>query len=113
MNRHINRLVRYFIRKLDPSGLEQELNRTKTDGSLSVPEISRICRQVAADGIVLLKNDHETLPIRKSDRVAVFGRCAINYFTVGYGSGGDVIAPYQASLMDGRQAYWQLQIICI
>ena len=101
MNRTFNRIARYFIRKFDRTGLEQELNRITIDGKLSIPEISALARSIAADGIVLLKNDRKTLPIRKGETVAVFGRCAIDYFTVGYGSGGDVVAPYKSSLMDG------------
>lgn len=101
MNRTFNRIARYFIRKFDRTGLEQELNRITIDGKLSIPEISPLARSLAADGIVLLKNEHKTLPIRKDETVAVFGRCAVDYFTVGYGSGGDVVAPYKSSLMDG------------
>ena len=105
MNRTFNRIVRYFIQKFDQTGLEQELNRVKPDGELAVPEISAAARKVAADGIVLLKNEKETLPIRKDDTVAVFGRCALDYFTVGYGSGGDVVAPYRSSLMNSLEAH--------
>ena len=101
MNRFVNSCVRYVIKKLDSGTLEQELNKTGLDEDLAVPEISEVCRQVAADGIVLLKNKEATLPIRQTDTVAVFGRCAIDYFSVGYGSGGDVVAPYRHSLMDG------------
>ena len=82
------------------TGLEQALNKSAIRGSLAVPEIAAKARQLAADGIVLLKNNNNTLPIRDSDTVAVFGRCAIDYFTVGYGSGGDVIPPYQKNLME-------------
>ena len=105
MNRLVNRCVRYWIQKFDATGLEQEMNRTAMDTALAVPELSGAARSVAADGIVLLKNDHQTLPVRSTDVVAVFGRCAIDYFTVGYGSGGDVVAPYRSSLMDGLEAH--------
>lgn len=57
-------------------------------------------RQMAAEGIVLLKNDG-TLPIKESDEVAVFGRTQYDWFCVGYGSGGDVNAPYKISFADG------------
>ena len=57
-------------------------------------------RAVAAEGIVLLKNDG-VLPIKDTDEVAVFGRTQYNYFCVGYGSGGDVKAPYKVSFADG------------
>lgn len=83
------------------TGLEQELNRAPIIGKLAVPEIAPKARSLAADGIVLLKNENGTLPIKPDIRVAVFGRSAVNYFTVGYGSGGDVVSPYRRNLMDG------------
>ena len=63
-------------------------------------ELAQLSRQAAADGIVLLKNNN-ILPLQKNQEIAVFGRCAIDYFYVGNGSGGEVIAPYKINLMDG------------
>lgn len=100
-NRLWNKAVRHVLRLLDKTGLEQELNQAPPSGRLSVPELSEQSRQLAAEGIVLLKNDNATLPIRPDSRVAVFGRSAVDYFAVGYGSGGDVIAPYRKNLMEG------------
>ena len=37
-------------------------------------------RQMVAEGCVLIKNENQTLPVKKGDKVAVFGRCAFNYF---------------------------------
>lgn len=88
--------------KLMRTGLEQDLNTVITvSGRLTVPQIVPVARQMAADGIVLLKNEGGLLPLRAEQTVAVFGRCAVNYFVVGYGSGGDVIPPYRSSLMEG------------
>lgn len=101
MNRLKNKAARFIMSRIHKTGLEQELNRADLTGKLAVPEIADAARALAADGIVLLKNENQTLPIRKDDTVAVFGRSAVDYFTVGYGSGGDVIAPYRKSLMDG------------
>ncbi len=53
-------------------------------------------REAATEGIVLLKNDG-TLPFSATDEVAVFGRVQYDWFCVGYGSGGDVRAPYKVS----------------
>ncbi|PFG33227.1 glycoside hydrolase family 3 protein [Sanguibacter antarcticus] len=63
------------------------------------PELAALCRESAADGAVLLRNDG-TLPLRDGSRVALFGRVQIDYFAVGYGSGGDVNAPYSWNLLD-------------
>ena len=90
-----------MLSRIHRTGLEQDLNRAEGDGKLAVPEIAAQARAMAADGIVLLKNEDKTLPIAERTRVAVFGRSAVNYFTVGYGSGGDVVSPYRRNLMEG------------
>ena len=101
MNRIINKCVRFFIKTFGSTGLEQELNQAEITSELTVPEIVPVARQMAAEGIVLLKNENKTLPVCKDETVAVFGRTAVDYFTVGYGSGGDVIPPYKSGLMAG------------
>ena len=101
MNRLWNKAARFVLSRINKTGLEQELNRATLSGKLPVPEIAEKARALAADGIVLLKNENNTLPITGDTTVAVFGRSAVDYFTVGYGSGGDVIAPYRKNLMEG------------
>jgi beta-glucosidase len=64
-------------------------------------EFAQFCRKVAAQGAVLLKNEEQNLPITKKDRVSVFGRCQINYYRSGTGSGGSVNVPYTTNLIDG------------
>ena len=96
-----NKAAQFLMSRGRKTGLEQELNRADITGKLAVPEIAAAARQMAADGIVVLKNQDDTLPIAPQTRVAVFGRSAVDYFTVGYGSGGDVISPYRKNLMEG------------
>lgn len=59
-----------------------------------------LARQVAADGCVLLKNERDTLPFRKGDQIAVFGRAAFHYYKSGLGSGGLVNARYVIGILD-------------
>lgn len=101
MRRIFNKVVRAIIKKSGITGLEQDLNTRLDKGQITVESIVPLARQAAAEGIVLLKNEKQTLPIKREDRVAVFGRTAINYFGVGYGSGGDVQRPYLVNLMEG------------
>lgn len=101
MSQLFNKAARFLLSRIHRTGLEQDLNRTEGSGRLAVPEIAAQARAMAADGIVLLKNEDKTLPITGQTRVAVFGRSAVNYFTVGYGSGGDVVSPYRRNLMEG------------
>ncbi len=69
------------------------------DGITSCDEIKELCRKATAEGCVLLKNDG-VLPLANK-QFALFGRCQINTFFVGYGSGGDVKPPYKISILEG------------
>lgn len=62
--------------------------------------IAKVARKVAAEGAILLKNN-DVLPFEENARVALFGRVSFDWFYVGYGSGGDVRAPYRVNLADG------------
>lgn len=62
-------------------------------------DLAALSREAAAASVVLLKNEG-VLPLRPDSSVAVFGRCQFDFFCVGYGSGGDVKAPYAWNLID-------------
>ncbi len=51
-------------------------------------DMKALCRRVAAEGAVLLKNDGNTLPLAKGTKLAVFGRAQTFYYKSGTGSGG-------------------------
>lgn len=61
-------------------------------------------RTVAAEGAVLLKNDHQVLPLGENDNVAVFGRTQVNYYRSGTGSGGSVHVTYTTNLLGGLRS---------
>lgn len=65
--------------------------------------ISTLARKAGAEGIVMLKNN-DVLPIGKDETVSVFGRVQNDFFFVGYGSGGDVNAPYKIAMLDGMRS---------
>ncbi len=52
-----------------------------------VKELKPLCRQIAAEGTVLLKNDG-VLPLKAGTRIALFGRNQEGYIKSGTGSGG-------------------------
>lgn len=78
--------------------MQEELSATGTD--MVTAEMAVMARRAAAESCVLLKNDG-TLPLKNDRGVAVFGRCQLDWFYVGYGSGGDVNPPYRVDLMEG------------
>ena len=95
----LGKLAQRIIDKAMGNGLMQE--ETSADGERYVtPGIGELIRQAGAEGCVLLKNNG-ALPLNREKEVAVFGRCQLDWFYVGYGSGGDVNAPYHVNLIDG------------
>ncbi|MEK4188394.1 glycoside hydrolase family 3 C-terminal domain-containing protein [Paenibacillus sp. FSL L8-0494] len=67
-------------------------------------------RTVAAEGAVLLKNDHQVLPLGENDNVAVFGRTQVNYYRSGTGSGGSVHVTYTTNLLGGLRSKKNLTV---
>ena len=51
---------------------------------------TKCARRAAADGIVLLRNEKEVLPLTEGERVSLFGRGQLTYYKSGTGSGGMV-----------------------
>lgn len=93
----MNKLLSKIISKAVSS-----VSQTSTDEIISIApsaEISAACREIAAEGIILLKND-DMLPLKKNEKISLFGRVQINSFFVGYGSGGDVKSHYNVNFYD-------------
>lgn len=80
------------------SPLKQGENLAPQGEAASDPAMSELLCRAAAEGAVLLENDG-TLPLK--DNFALFGRAQADSFYTGYGSGGDVIKPYQVSIAEG------------
>lgn len=93
-NDKIGKIVTKFTSVSQDENGDAEVEKTITDG---MPELAR---QAAAEGAVLLKNDN-VLPLKEGTTVSLFGRTYKDYFFVGYGSGGDVIRPYNIDLAQG------------
>ena len=85
------------------TGLQQQLNTNIEGERLITPGMPELARKSAAEGCVLLKNDG-VLPLKKKKTISVFGRCQVDTFFVGYGSGGDVHPPYQVNVLEGLRA---------
>lgn len=59
-----------------------------------------LSRKAAGEGIVLLKNENNALPLKRGEKVALFGKATIEYIKGGGGS-GDVHTPYVHNVFDG------------
>ena len=80
------------------SALAQDQNHHNPVKTIT-PGMPQLLRQVAAEGAVLLEN--RVLPLASGTKLSLFGRVQCNSFYTGYGSGGDVNAPYKVSLLEG------------
>ncbi len=65
---------------------------------------AKIAREAASEGMVLLKNEKQTLPFKEVKRVAVFGKIAYYLIEAGTGSGGIRSNKYAVSVNEGLKA---------
>ena len=56
---------------------------------------------VVSEGIVMLKNDNDALPLNPDDEIALFGRIQLHYYKSGTGSGGMVNVSKITGIPDG------------
>ena len=61
---------------------------------------AKVCKKVADEGVVLLKNNSGALPVSQKQQVALFGTTSYDFIAGGTGS-GDVNRPYVVDLMSG------------
>jgi len=80
LNDKVRRVLRLIFRTA--------MNPYKPFGSMNSPEHLAAARQIAGEGIVLLKNDGQVLPVELESvrKIAVIGENAIKMMTVGGGS---------------------------
>lgn len=78
-------------------------NGYKYSNKPDLKQHAQISRQVAAEGMVLLKNDGLTLPLSKDTSIGLFGNAQIETIKGGTGS-GDVNSEHIVSIATGLQA---------
>lgn len=76
------------VRRVLRLNLRTAMNPDKPFGSLNSPEHNAAARRIAGEGIVLLKNENDILPVdlEKTSKILVVGENAIKKMTVGGGS---------------------------
>lgn len=80
------------------------MNRNRPWGAMNSDEHVAAAREIGEEGIVLLKNENQTLPIntQKNKKIAVIGENAIKKMTVGGGS-SSLKARYEITPLEGLQ----------
>ncbi len=76
------------------------------------PDHIALSRRAAAEGMVLLKNEKNVLPVKRGTRVALFGKAGADYVKGGGGS-GDVTVAYIRSLIEGMRIKEQEGKVCL
>ena len=76
------------VRRVLRLNFRTAMNSNKPYGSLNSPEHNEAARKIAGEGIVLLKNENNILPIdlAKTPKILVVGENAIKKMTIGGGS---------------------------
>jgi len=97
LNDKVRRVLRLTMRTA--------MNPNKPCGSINSPEHHMACRRIGQEGVVLLRNEDNTLPISvdKVRSIAVIGENAIKRMTVGGGS-SSLKAQYEIHPLEGLQA---------
>lgn len=90
------------VRRILRLAFRTTMNTRRPFGSLCSPEHIAAARNIGEEGIVLLKNDRNTLPINpdRVKKIAVIGENALKMMTVGGGS-SSLKVKYELSPLDG------------
>lgn len=73
----------------------------QTEKTLDWEQYLKTAAQVVSEGIVMLKNDNDALPLNPDDEIALFGRIQLHYYKSGTGSGGMVNVSKITDIPDG------------
>lgn len=69
----------------------------------SAEKYAAAARQAVAEGIVMLRNEGQALPLEAGSRIALFGRSQFNYYKSGTGSGGLVNTAYVTGILEALE----------
>ena len=96
LDRNVKNMLRYIVRTPRFKGYKYSNNPDLTAHA-------KLVRETAPQGMVLLKNDNEALPLKNIKNVPLFGLTAYNSIAGGTGS-GNVNKPYIRNIDEGLAA---------
>lgn len=76
----------------------------------SIKELEELSLECAKEGIVMLENKNNVLPLKKGEGVSIFGRIQREYYKSGTGSGGLVNVKYVTNIVDELDKYGDIKI---
>ena len=87
---------------LDPFTVSLPTERDTSGRFDLMEERIEFARQIGDEGVILLKNENQTLPLTENDQVAVFGRMQVD--TIRGGLGAAYMNPaYEVNVLDGMR----------
>jgi len=93
VDRSVKRVLEYIVKT-------PRFKKYKYSDNPDLTAHAQITRQSSTEGMVLLKNDHNVLPIRNLKTVALFGVNSYDFLSGGLGS-GCVNVPYVVDMVQG------------
>ena len=76
----------------------------------SIKELEDFSLECAKEGIVMLENKNDVLPLKNGEGVSIFGRIQREYYKSGTGSGGLVNVKYVTNIVDELKALGGVKI---
>ena len=95
VNRNVRRILEYIVKTPTFRGYQYS-NHPDFEANATVS------RRAAEEGIVLLKNENNTLPLQSACNIAFFGVHSYSFIHDGFGS-GHVSTPYVVNMLQGMQ----------
>jgi beta-glucosidase len=93
VDRCVKNMLEYIVKT-------PRFNGYKCSNKPNLEEHALITRQASTEGMVLLKNENQTLPMKNIKNVALFGVNSYDFFSGGLGS-GCVNVPYVVDMLNG------------
>ncbi len=96
VDRNVRRMLEYIVRT--PS-----FAKYKYSNKPDLQAHAQVARQAAGESMVLLRNENATLPLKGTEKVALYGISAVDFVAGGTGS-GDVNKAYVVNMVDAMKA---------
>ena len=92
-----------YQKKKGERDMQKDMQKEAENKVFDTALYARTARAVVAEGIVMLRNEGGVLPIKKGEKIALFGRGQFNYYKSGTGSGGLVNTSYVTGIKEALE----------